>query len=262
MTVRPSRPRRRNRSMRATRCTGSAPFSGSSSTSTRGFGHERGGDLRPLAHALAEPVDATVGDVEQADGRQGGVRRAAIGDPAQVGAVAHELARREPGRHGLVLGHERQVAGARRGRGAGRGRRRRTRPWLTPIVPVIARISVVLPAPLGPSSPVTPGPNEQLSSDSATLAPNHTETSSTSTVGVGGERRVVGRRRPVRSASAASSLDPPVAPQQHGRRRWRGSRRTARRRAGRRPPRRRAGWSGRCGRGTRGRAGTAAGRAR
>ena len=52
------------------------------------------------------------------------------------------------------------------------------------MVPVIARIRVVLPAPFGPSSPVTPGPNEQLSSDSATLAPNHTETSSTSTVGV------------------------------------------------------------------------------
>jgi hypothetical protein len=57
-----------------------------------------------------------------------------------------------------------------------------TAPWLTPSSPVIARIRVVLPAPLGPSNPVTPGPNEQLSSDSATLGPNHTETSVTSTV--------------------------------------------------------------------------------
>ena len=46
----------------------------------------------------------------------------------------------------------------------------------------MARISVVLPAPFGPSSPVTPGPNEQLSSDSATFGPNHTDTSVTSTV--------------------------------------------------------------------------------
>ena len=43
-------------------------------------------------------------------------------------------------------------------------------------------MSVVLPAPFGPSRPVTPGPNEQLSSDRATFCPNHTETVSTSTV--------------------------------------------------------------------------------
>ncbi len=66
----------------------------------------------------------------------------------------------------------------------------RTVPWLTPTSPVIARISVVLPAPLGPSRPVTPGPNEQLSSDSATFGPNHTDTSTTSTGRVGDERRV------------------------------------------------------------------------
>ena len=47
----------------------------------------------------------------------------------------------------------------------------------------MARMSVVLPAPLGPSRPVTPGPNEQDSSDRATLGPNHTDTSVTSTVG-------------------------------------------------------------------------------
>ena len=46
----------------------------------------------------------------------------------------------------------------------------------------MARMSVVLPAPLGPSRPVTPGPNEQLSSDSATFWPNHTDTSVAATV--------------------------------------------------------------------------------
>ena len=35
--------------------------------------------------------------------------------------------------------------------------------------------SVVLPAPLGPSSPVTPGPKEQLTSETATFWPNHFE---------------------------------------------------------------------------------------
>ena len=37
---------------------------------------------------------------------------------------------------------------------------------------------------------MTPGPNEQLSSDSATFGPNHTDTSAISTVGLGGERRI------------------------------------------------------------------------
>ncbi len=58
-----------------------------------------------------------------------------------------------------------------------------TEPWLTGLMPVIARINVVLPAPFGPSNPVTPAPKEQLSSDSATFAPNHTETLVISTVG-------------------------------------------------------------------------------
>ena len=56
--------------------------------------------------------------------------------------------------------------------------------------PVIARMSVVLPAPLGPSRPVTPGPNEQLSSDSATFCRNQTDTLATVTVASTGERRV------------------------------------------------------------------------
>ena len=54
ITVRPSAPSCLNSAMRCTRCTGSAPFSGSSSTSTCGSRHERGGDLGALAHALAE----------------------------------------------------------------------------------------------------------------------------------------------------------------------------------------------------------------
>ena len=46
----------------------------------------------------------------------------------------------------------------------------------------MARMRVVLPAPLGPSRPVTPAPKLQLSSDSATFCPNHTDTSLATTV--------------------------------------------------------------------------------
>ena len=100
-----------NSAMRCSRCTGSAPFSGSSSTSTWGSHHERGRDLRALAHALAERR------------RRGGRRRRAsrptasalvgrapVGDAVQVGDVAHELAGGEPGRHRFVLRHEREPA--------------------------------------------------------------------------------------------------------------------------------------------------------
>ena len=99
-------------------------------------------------------------------------------------------------------------------------------------MPVIARINVVLPAPFGPRRPVTPGPNEQLSSDSATFGPNHTDTSVISTVGSGANAgsltHPTGGCAPTPSPPgslalapsgcprfARSSFDPPVAPQQH-----------------------------------------------
>ena len=39
--------------------------------------------------------------------------------------------------------------------------------------PARTRKRVVFPAPFGPSRPVTPGPKEQSTSDTATFAPNH-----------------------------------------------------------------------------------------
>ena len=78
ITVRPSAPSRLNRAIRCTRCTGSAPFSGSSSTSTCGSVTSAAATLRALAHALAEAVDAPVGDVEQPD-RRAAPRRARRG---------------------------------------------------------------------------------------------------------------------------------------------------------------------------------------
>ena len=158
ITVRPSAPSCLNSAMRCTRCTGSAPFSGSSSTSTCGSHHERGGDLRALAHALAEAVDAA-GRRRRASRPIGSavVGRVPVGDAVEVGDVAHELAGGEPGRHRFVLGHERQRAVHTSRSRRGSRPSTRTVPWLTPIRPVIARISVVLPAPFGPSRPVTPG---------------------------------------------------------------------------------------------------------
>ena len=80
--------------------------------------------------------------------------------------------------------------------------------------PVIARISVVLPAPFGPSRPVTPGPNEQLSSDSATFCRNHTDTLSTVTVA---SATNAGSTADGRRSVGASSFHPAVAAQQHDR---------------------------------------------
>src|SRR5438552_11611640 len=60
-----------------------------------------------------------------------------------------------------------------------------TRPAETDTSPVTARISVVFPAPLGPSRPVTPGPKEHDNSDSATFGPKKTDRPETTTVGSG-----------------------------------------------------------------------------
>ena len=232
ITVRPSAPSWRNRAISCTRCTGSAPFSGSSSTSTAGPVHQRGGDLGALAHALAEAVDAPVGDVEQADRCQRGIGRAAVGDTVEVWRRSART-----GAPSAMAGTASSSGTRAMCRWTPRSRRgsrpsTRTAPWLTPSIPVIARISVVLPAPFGPSSPVTPGPNEQLNSDSATFGPNHTDTSLISTVGSASERRVLTHpsggcaRAPSPPGSLAlapsgcprcarSSFDPPIPPQQH-----------------------------------------------
>ncbi len=70
------------------------------------IGDERRGDLGALAHALAEPVDATIGDVEQIDGVERAIDRVVVGDAVEVGDVANELASGEPGGHRFVLGHQ------------------------------------------------------------------------------------------------------------------------------------------------------------
>ena len=214
ITVRPCAPSCLNSAMRCTRCTGSAPFSGSSSTSTCGIAHERGRDLRALAHALAEGVDAA-GRRRRASrpiaARVSGAL--AVGDAVEVGDVAHELARGEPGRAPL---RPRGPAPARRNTSRSRRGSRpsmRTVPWLTSMRPVIARISVVLPAPLGPSRPVTPGPERAAELRQRDLLAGTTPTrrrrSRSASVD---ERRIVACAA---RSGATSSFHPAVAAQEH-----------------------------------------------
>ena len=168
--------------------------SGSSSTSTCGsvtsaaatFVRWRMPLLNPSTRRSATSSIPTVSSARSTARR--------VGDAVQVGDVADELAGGEHRRHRFVLRHQRERRWTSRSRARIAAERRVTVPWFRPMRPVIARMSVVLPAPLGPSRPVTPGPNEQLSSDSATFWPNHTETSRDLDGGVGPTKR---RDRPL-----------------------------------------------------------------
>ena len=228
ITVRPSAPRRRKRSTRCTRCTGSAPLRGSSSTSTGGSVTRAAATLARWRIPLLNPAR----------------RRSAAGSMSTESSARSAAPRRRPRRGG------RRRSAPAGGRSAGRGRPRppgtramrrwtsrsvrgsrpstRTRPVFTPIRPVMARMSVLLPAPLGPSSPVTPGPNEQASSDSATFWPNQTDAWSTSTVAS------ATKAGSSAAAARASRLRRPVAAQQRRRRRRPPPRRSRRRPAPRR----------------------------
>ena len=96
--------------MRCRRCTGSAPFNGSSSTSTCGSHTSAAATFvrwrMPLLNS-STPRSATSSistDLQRVLGR------APVGDAVQVGDVAHELAGGEPARDRFVLGHEREPA--------------------------------------------------------------------------------------------------------------------------------------------------------
>jgi hypothetical protein len=73
-----------------------------------GRGDEGGGDLRPLAHALAEAADPTVGHVQQPDGLQRAVDGGRVVRAVEPRDVADQLPCRQHPGHRLVLGHERQ----------------------------------------------------------------------------------------------------------------------------------------------------------
>ena len=60
----------------------------------------------------------------------------------------------------------------------------RTVPCVGGVSPHITRNSVDLPAPFGPSNAVTPGPTENVTSDTATTSPNDLVTFVTATIGL------------------------------------------------------------------------------
>src|SRR6185369_3719423 len=70
-----------------------------------------------------------------------------------------------------------------RGLANGDSPKTRTRPWLGSIWPVSRRSSVDLPAPFGPSSPVTPGRNSSETSFRPITGPYQCDTRESSTVG-------------------------------------------------------------------------------
>ena len=119
---------------------------------------QRAGQLGPLAHALGVGADRPVGGVGQVDRRDRPARgRVRIGDALEPGVEPREA---EPGQvrvDGLALRHEPDVAvhlgpppsGRALDEHATGGRREQAGHQVS---------SVDLPAPLGPSRPVTPGP--------------------------------------------------------------------------------------------------------
>ena len=133
------------------------PLNGSSSSRMDGIVHQCAGDLDPLAHPLgvasrsARP--ARVREVHGCDGLLD--RGVDEGEPVEHGVHAHELPPGEEGIERLPLGNDADFAvDVRVLPGAlavdldqARGRPRK---------PAISRRSVVLPAPLGPSSPSRP----------------------------------------------------------------------------------------------------------
>ena len=156
---------------------------------------ERGGETRALAHAARVPAQLPVLRLREGDGLHGlrRRRRARIGHALEPRAQLDELAPGEEVVHRLVLRHvaDPAVEGAR-----SRGWARRTLltcPWDGAVRPAIVRSSVVLPAPFGPSSAVTPGSTASDTSLTATTPPNHFDTASTAIVG--GEDASVIRER-------------------------------------------------------------------
>ena len=104
ITVRPSAPSRRKRSTSFTRCTGSAPLRGSSSTSTAGSVTRAAATLARCRIPLLNPARrrSAAGSMStESSARVGGA--VGVGHPVQLGDVAHQLAGGQAGRDGLVL---------------------------------------------------------------------------------------------------------------------------------------------------------------
>ena len=139
--------------------------------------HQRGGHLDPLLHALGVgrrsggPWRSSISTTAMRPrGGRLGVRQA-----VEPGVGQHELPAGEEVVHRLALGDQPDRPVDRLVRHAG-APSRVTVPAEGARKPAIMWIRVDLPAPLGPSSPVTPGPIVIVTSLTATTLPNHRET--------------------------------------------------------------------------------------
>ena len=170
---------------------------------------ERRGDLDPLPHALGVGVDPPGGRLDHVDHAED-----PFASPRRRRAVG--AGRRWRARTGARSGSRSSARAPAPGRSGGR-RRCGARPARRRAVtvpddggrkPDIIAISVVLPAPLGPSRPVTPGPMVIVTSLTATTLPNQRETLSRTRVLIANppSRSGVraGRAQPAKTARATA----------------------------------------------------------
>ena len=131
---------------------------------------ERLGELDALLHARRVAADLAVALLEQADVPQrfgGAFAGGGAGQAVDLGHVRDELRRAHIDRQAVVLGH---VANVLAELGALRRGRRSPAAWAEPLVggssPSRILMSVLLPAPFAPTSPMMPGSSsiERLSS--------------------------------------------------------------------------------------------------
>ena len=163
---------------------GSIPLNGSSSSRMRGSWTSAAASLArwrmPLEYVRigrsAASVSSTVAIARSA-------ARGRVGDALQVGVEERELATGQVAGHGLALGDEADLAVDLGASPNAAWPAMRTTPADGASRPAIRWRSVDLPAPLGPSRPVTPGPSANVMSLTATTLPYQRETCSSSMAG-------------------------------------------------------------------------------
>ena len=158
--------------MRCRRCRGSRPVRGSSSTSTCGSCTIACATFTRCR--IPFEYDATYVGCRPRRGRPRATRAVAasrrIVQLLQTGREPDELEGRQRLEQCVLLGDQTDLARAARDRGAGRARARGPQPCEGGVSPAIIRSIVDLPAPLGPSSAVTPRPTWKDTSDTATTS--------------------------------------------------------------------------------------------
>ncbi len=182
------------------------PLNGSSSSSTARVVHQRGGHLDPLPHPLGVRRDRAVLRVGHLDLRDRPLgRRAGVGQPVQLGVGDDELAAGQVVEHRLPLGHQADACGRPASLRHSGSPSSVTVPVEGRGSPTSSRSAWILPAPFGPSRPVTPGPIVIDTSLTATTLRYHRETWSMLIVAHGSDRPVAGERAADRSRAAISS---------------------------------------------------------